>query len=129
MQDRRQLAFILAILGGVFALGTAVMMLAMSLVVFGALPGSGPGVVLALFAWLALTSAVGGILMLVAGVKLRTSTRELLQRSAKVTLAGGVVAVLGGNLLAAALGIVAGAILLGEEPTPATPGSPTQAQL
>lgn len=120
MQDRRQLCFILAILGGVFALGTAVMMLAMSLFVFGALPGRGPGFVLALFGLFAIAGAVGGVLMLVAGTKLRTSTGEALQRSAKWTLAGGVVAVLGGNILAAALGIVAGALLLGES-APAPP--------
>lgn len=121
MQDRRQLCFILALVGGIFALGTAFMMLAMSAVVFGAMPfpgGAEVGLFLGLFGWLALASAAGGAVMLVGAVRLRNATGPALRSAAVWCIVGGSLSVLGGNLLSAAGGIVAGALILTEPPAP-----------
>lgn len=122
MQDRRQLCFILALIGGIFALGTAFMMLAMSAVVFGAMPfafgGPEAGLFLVFFGWLALASGVGGVVMVVGAVRLRNATGPAARSAAVWCIVGGALSVLGGNLLSAAGGIVAGALVLTELPAP-----------
>lgn len=124
MQDRRQLSFVLAVVGAVFGLGSALMTLAVSSVFFGTLPFMGvpeASVFLALFGWLAVASGVGGVLMLVGGLRMRNAAGPALRSAGVLTLVGGSVAVLGGNLLAAALGIVAGVLVLSEPAPPAAP--------
>lgn len=124
MQDRRQLCFILAIVGAVFALGSALMTLAMSSIVFGAMPfmgGAVPGFMLAIFGWISLFSLAGGIAMLVGGLRMRNATGQDLRSAATWTVVGGALAVLGANVLAAGLGIVAGVLVLSEPPQAAAP--------
>lgn len=132
MQDRRQLCLILSIVGAVFGLGSAFLTLAMSSIVFGALPFPGgslvPGAMLLLFGWLTLFSAVGGVLMLVGGLRMRDATGERLRSAGVWSVVGGAVSVLAGNLIAAALGIVAGVLVMSDppHPPPAPPGTAHQ---
>lgn len=130
MQDRRQLCFILAVVGAVFALGSAFMTLAISGIVFGAMPfpdeAAFTGLMLLLFGWLTLFSAAGGVLMLVGGLKMRNATGQPLHSAATWAIVGGALSVLGGNVISAALGIVAGVLVLSEPPQPQGPPGSVQ---
>lgn len=115
MQDKPQLAFVLALIGGLLSMGTAVMMVMMMSLVFGFAPampmGGFPFPFMAiLFGWLALGGLVGGILMLVAAPRLRRPADAESGRT--LAFVGGGIALVGGNVLGGALGIVAGALLL-----------------
>lgn len=114
MQEKSQLAFALALIGGLLSIGTALMMgLMMTFVTSFAptMPGSFPVPFMGiLIGWFALGGLVGGILMLVAAPKLRRPNDLASGRT--LAFVGGGIAIVGGNVLGGALGIVAGALLL-----------------
>ena len=117
-QQRAQLAFALAMVGAAFAIGPALLMGAMMGVVFGAAPLGGfeGSLMLAILGWIVLAQVAGGVVMLAAGFRLRDPASA--RRAAGWVIGGGVLAVLGGNMLAAGLGIGAGVLVL-TEPAPA----------
>lgn len=115
MQDKPQLAFVLALIGGLLSIGTAVMMGMMMTFIFGFAPAMPMGgfpfpFMGILFGWLALGSIVGGILMLVSATKIRRPAE--VESARTLAFVGGGIAIIGGNVLGGALGIVAGALML-----------------
>lgn len=117
-QQRAQLAFALAMVGAAFAIGPALLMGLMMGTVFGVAPLGGFefSIILALVGWIVLAQVAGGAVMLAAGFRLRDPVAA--RRAAGWVIAGGVLAVLGGNMLAAGLGIGSGVLVL-TEPAPA----------
>ena len=115
MQDKAQIAFVLDLAGGLLSLGTAVMM-GLFMVVFAGFAVDVPAqampfpFLLLLLGWLAVGGLVGGIVMLVAAAKARDPRQKPAART--LSFVGGGAALVGGNMLAGALGIVAGALLM-----------------
>lgn len=116
MADDRQLSFILGLLGGVFALGSGVMMLVMGALFstfFGFASGMRvPGAFFGLFGALGFLGLAGGVVMLVSALRLRNATPADARNLCIALVVGGGLALVGGNALAAGLGIVAGALPL-----------------
>jgi hypothetical protein len=122
MQDRRALAFVLALVGGALALASAVLMGSMAALVFGGLPKpqGAAGLFVMLFGWVVLAGIVSAVVLLVAASRLRGAPEQEVGRWGAWAIAGGVVAALGGNLLAGGLGIGAGALVLAQPRPTAT---------
>ena len=115
MADHRQLSFVLALVGGIFAAAMGLMMALMGAVLTAALPtapnGPPAGFFVALFSFFAVFALAGGVTMIVASVRVRKA--PLGERGPAVAcIVGGGLALLGGNVLAAGLGIAAGVVLL-----------------
>lgn len=114
--DKPQIAFVLALVGGIFSLASSVMMglfvavflgLGIGVTEFPMFPAMLIG---GFFAWLFVLGVIGGIVMLVACPKLKRPGE--LRSGAIWALVGGILAVVGGNMIAGGLGIGAGAIIL-----------------
>jgi apolipoprotein N-acyltransferase len=130
MADNRQVAYTLALVGGilslVFALGFALMAAA-----FGAGfawmgdMGGPEGIILAMvgaFAFIALALGIAtGILLLVAAPRLRSEDEATRRTWSTWTLVVGVVNLLGGNFIAGGLAIGAGVVTLMDLQQPAPP--------
>lgn len=108
MDDRILLARILAFLGAGFSLASGAFGVLFLLTI--GLSAGMPGFLMALFLWIACSGLAGGALLLLAGLG---STREPTQAARwwRLGLAGAIVALLGLNALAGALGIT-GAVLM-----------------
>ena len=117
--DRKEIAAILALVGGIFGVAGALMMGAVLAIVFGVAPLGfwEIGVVGLLFGWIVLFQLAGGIAMSVAAMRFRRPGEEA--SASNWALAGGILSVVGANMLSGALGIVAG--VLARPPTPAAP--------
>lgn len=117
--DKDQIAVVLALVGGLISLSTAIMML-LRVCVFAAAAPFEAMVFMGLFlGWMVIGGALGGALMLMAAPKLR---RPLdMKRGTTLAFVGGGIAILGVNILGGALGIVAGAMLMSETPTAPPP--------
>ncbi|HET6403698.1 MAG TPA: hypothetical protein VFH78_03555 [Candidatus Thermoplasmatota archaeon] len=117
--DRRELCFILSLIGGVLSIASALMMGLMMMAMFGfsvgMIGGGGAaplGFMALFFAWMLMFGLVGGVLMLVGAPRVRRPAEA--RSGAMWVLVGGIVSAVGGNLLAGALGIVGGALLMSE---------------
>ena len=115
-----RLPFILALIGGIFGAMSTLGFGAMALF-FGALlvplgaDDPIPGTILGLiFGWFFITGLAGCIATFVGAAKLHQDARS--RSGATWAIVGGGISMLGGNMIAAALGIVAGVLALSEKP-------------
>jgi hypothetical protein len=109
-----KLPFILALLGAIVTLGSGAMMGLMSLLMGGV--GHAPAFAVVLLGALSLFGVAGGGIMLAAALRMRHPPGH---DGASLAIVGGCLAVLGGNILGAALGIVAGVLAQESKPAPA----------
>lgn len=103
--------FLLALIGGLIALGTGLMFcVVMAVILSQAMPDAGafPYLFIIMFGWIGLGGLVGGIIMLVSAAGLRKPSPPASARTAAIV--GGAITILAANVLAGGLGIAAGVL-------------------
>ncbi|HVM45958.1 MAG TPA: hypothetical protein VM582_08495 [Candidatus Thermoplasmatota archaeon] len=122
--DRRELCFILALVGGILSIAGSLMMGLMMMLMFGFTAGPMMGgvmtggafpasLMMGFAAWMLLLGVANGIVMLVGATRARRPGQER-SGATWALVGGGIVGVVAGNPLAGGLGIVGGALLLVE---------------